>query len=296
MVQKASRSDSSSQNSPSPWGDWPEMRGEALRLPTAVSWLLAKGGIVGEKGGSASHTVSLRVWEPGGKGNCSFFDNVVTGRTENKRFSTRPSSGGRSSAVLAVSWERAASHISGLPVSGPLCRLPGRFRGQLGHRGRRAPARGLTRRPRWQFSTGQSRSGGRKRAPTAMSRLSPAPRHSGGRLVHHAWARWVGWPRSASVLPRTAVHSPRQYRQTAQPGRRESRERALCRHRSSQQGWARDGTLGPQVWTSPSWVTAPWFSTPIGRNQSPSAAPASTSGRCYPHAFVLVPWLGVLAG
>ncbi len=41
---------------------------------------------------------------------------------QNKRFSTRPSSRGRSGAVLAISWERAASHMSGLPVSGPLYR------------------------------------------------------------------------------------------------------------------------------------------------------------------------------
>ncbi len=42
--------------------------------------------------------------------------------------------------------------------------------------------------------------------------------------------------RSASVLPRTAGHSPRQCRRTVQPGRRERRESSLCRHRSSQQG------------------------------------------------------------
>ncbi len=58
-----------------------------------------------------------------------------------------PSFGGRSGALLAISWDRAASHISGLPVSGPLYRLPGRYRGQLEHRGRRAAARGSTRRP-----------------------------------------------------------------------------------------------------------------------------------------------------
>ncbi len=42
--------------------------------------------------------------------------------------------------------------------------------------------------------------------------------------------------RSASVLPRTAGHSPRQCRRTFKPGRRERPESSLCRHRSSQQG------------------------------------------------------------
>lgn len=48
MAQKASRSESSQQNSLCSRRNWPEMRGEALHLRTATSWPLAKGGVVGE--------------------------------------------------------------------------------------------------------------------------------------------------------------------------------------------------------------------------------------------------------
>ncbi len=97
-----------------------------------------------EWGGRASHTVVPWTWEPGGKGNCSFFEKVGTagpwtsGGTEtkrNRRFPSWPSTGGRSGAVLAVSWERANSNISGLPASGPLRQLPGRLGAWLGRRG-----------------------------------------------------------------------------------------------------------------------------------------------------------------
>ncbi len=43
----------------------------------------------------------------------------------------------------------------GLPVSGPLYRLSGRYRGRLEHRERRAPARGSTRRPMIQHGAEQ---------------------------------------------------------------------------------------------------------------------------------------------
>ncbi len=54
MVQKALRSDSSSQNSLSPCRDWLEARGEALRPPTALSWPL------GESEEAVRHTLSAR--------------------------------------------------------------------------------------------------------------------------------------------------------------------------------------------------------------------------------------------
>ncbi len=130
-----------------------------------------------EWGGRASHTVFPWTWEPGGKGNCSFFEKVGLGpldqrRNRNRRFSSRPSSGG-SGAVLAVSWERANSNISGLPASGPLRRLPGRLGAWLGRGGRRSPARGSTHRPMCWFGLGRSSSGGRRRAPTAITWTHP---------------------------------------------------------------------------------------------------------------------------
>ncbi len=136
-----------------------------------------------------SHTVVPWTWEPGGKGNCSFFEKVGTagpwtsGETEtkwNRRFSSRPSTGLRSGAVLAVSWERANFNISGLPVSGPLRRLPGWLGAWLGGGGRRSPARGSTHRPMCRFGLGRSSSGGHRRAPTATGRLRPGPGGSGG--------------------------------------------------------------------------------------------------------------------
>ncbi len=144
-----------------------------------------------EWGGRASHTVVPWTWEPGGNGNCSFFEKVGTtgpwtsGGTEtkrNRRFSSRPSTGGRSGAVLAVSWERANSNISGLPgpLPGLLRRLPGRLGAWLGRGGRRSPARGSTHRPMCRFGLGRSSSGGRKRAPTATGRLRPGPGGSSG--------------------------------------------------------------------------------------------------------------------
>ncbi len=122
------------------------MRAEALCPPTTVSWPLERR-VMGESE-EAEHLTHCQPMnrEPRGKGNCYFFDNVGTAGpwTEakwNRRFSTRPSFGGRSDAVLAVSWERADCHISGLP----------------------AVARGSTCRPRYRFSVGWSSSGGCRR-------------------------------------------------------------------------------------------------------------------------------------
>ncbi len=136
-----------------------------------------------EWGSRASHNAVPWTWEPEGKGNCSFFEKVGTtgpwtsGGTETKiniRFSSRPSSGGRSGAVLAVSWERANSNISGLPASGPFRRLPGRLGAWLGCGGRRSTARGSTRRPRCRFNVhiragqGKTRQGRHTGTPGSM--------------------------------------------------------------------------------------------------------------------------------
>ncbi len=59
MVQKALRSDSSSQNSLSPCRDWLEVRGEALRPRTALSWPLAKW-VAGESEEATRRTLSTR--------------------------------------------------------------------------------------------------------------------------------------------------------------------------------------------------------------------------------------------
>ncbi len=59
MVQKALRSDSSSQNSLSPCRDWLEVCGEALRPPTALSWPLARW-VAGESEEAVRRTLSAR--------------------------------------------------------------------------------------------------------------------------------------------------------------------------------------------------------------------------------------------
>ncbi len=215
----------------------------------------------------------------------------TSGRTEtkwNRRFSSRPSTGGRSGAVLAVSWERANSNISGLPVSGPLRRLPRRLGVWLGRGGRRSPARGSTRRPRGRLGLEQQinespPSGGCRRAPTVTGRLRPGPGGSGG---------WCITP-GQDVLDRLGLLL---YRRTALPGKWGCRESVPCRRHSSLPGWARDGAPGPPWWTSPSRGTMLWLSSLVERSQSPSAAPASTPGRYYPRAPVWAPWLGEPAG
>ncbi len=172
MVQKAVRSEASSPNSLGPKRDWPEVRGEEYRPRTVLSWLLAKW-VVRRQGVAHCRPMDLRtrkkrkllfLWESGG-----------TETKWNRRFSSRPSTGGRSGAVLAVSWERANSNISGLPASGPLRRLPGRLGAWQGRGGPCSPVRGSMRRPMCRFSLGRSSSGGRRRAPTATGRLRGAP-------------------------------------------------------------------------------------------------------------------------
>ncbi len=103
--------------------------------------------------------LSLRMWVP----------LTLEPVAEHNSLFSPSSFGRRSGAVLDISWDRAVSYIYGLPVSGLLYRLLGRYRGQ--HRGPHATARGSTRRPRWWFCMGESGSGGHKTEPTATSRL-----------------------------------------------------------------------------------------------------------------------------
>ncbi len=281
MVQKALRSDSSSQNSLSPCRDWLEARGEGLPSPNRTLLATGKMGRGREWGGSASHTVSPRGWKTRRKGNLLFLTMWVPlalepAAEQNEWFSPCPPSG------EGVALSSPSPEIKQLPTSpgclcqGRLYRLSGRYRGQLEHRGRRAPARGSTRRPTIQhgaerlWRTQEGAHGDKQTGSCSAAERCITP----GQDV---------LPRSASVLPRTAGHSPRQCRRTVKPGRRERRESWLCRLRSSQQGWAIDGTLGPHMWTSPSRGTAL-------RLQSLSAVPASTSGWYYPRAFNALAW------
>ncbi len=81
------------------------MRGEALRLPTAISWQLARVGLVGESEEAAHRTLSAREPEnPVEKGNCSFFENVALEpiAEQNEMILPLPSFGGRSCAVLTI--------------------------------------------------------------------------------------------------------------------------------------------------------------------------------------------------
>ncbi len=77
MVQKALRSDSSSQNSLSPCRDWLEVRGEALRPRTALSWPLAKW-VAGESEEAMRHTLSTRGSENSEERELLLLDNVST--------------------------------------------------------------------------------------------------------------------------------------------------------------------------------------------------------------------------
>ncbi len=112
MVQKAVCSEASSPNSLGPKRDWPGVRGEEYRPRTVLSWLLAKW-VVGESKETGHRTLSshgpknleekeialsLRKWVQ------LIFGPVAEQKQNgNRRLSSRPSTGGRSGAVLAVS-------------------------------------------------------------------------------------------------------------------------------------------------------------------------------------------------
>ncbi len=201
MVQKAVRSEASSPNSLGPKRDWPKVRGEECRPRTVLSWLLAKW-VVGESEEAGRRTLSSHgpenpeekeialSWESG------YFQN------RNGRFSSRPSTRGRSGAVLAVSWERANSNISGLPTSGPLRRLPGRLGAWLGRGGaallREARRAGQGIDSAWGGAALEDAGG----CPRRWADWGLAP----GTAVDGASCRGrcAGSPRSAAVPPRTA--------------------------------------------------------------------------------------------
>ncbi len=259
-----------------------------------------------EWGGRASHTVVPWTWEPGGKGNCSFFEKVGTRKNKNRR------------------WEQEQKQTKQKIL------LPALHRGK-----ERRCSRRLLRKSKHQHlrvahvraasSTSWTTWGlaGTWGAPLSCERLdAPAyvsiwpgaeqlwrtqeGAHSDGQIeawprgqrwmVHHAGAGCAGSPRSAAVPPRTAGQSPRRCRRTALPGRWGRRESVPCRRPSSLPGWARDGAPGPPWWTSPSRGTVPWLSSLVERSQSPCAAPASTPDRYYPRAPFWAPWLGEPAG
>ncbi len=104
MAQKAVRSEASSPNSLGPERDWPEVRGEECRPRTVLSWLLAKW-VVGESEEAGRRTLSSHGPEnPEEKEIALSLKRWVRTETKrNRRFSSRPSTGGRSGGVLAVS-------------------------------------------------------------------------------------------------------------------------------------------------------------------------------------------------
>ncbi len=274
MVQKALRSDSSSQNSLSPCRDWLEARGEGLPSPNRTLLATGKMGRGREWGGSASHTVSPRGWKLGGKGICSFFDNVALepAAEQNEWFSPCPPSG------EGVALSSPSPEIKQLPTS-PGCLCQGRFIASLDDIGASWNTGGAAllreaRRAGLRFSTGRSSSGGHRRAPTATSRLGLALRRSGA--SRRGKMCCLGLLLYCRELLGTVLDSVA--------------EQSSLGVRSSQHGRAIDGALGPQMWTSPSRGTVLWLPSPVGRGQSLSAVPASTSGWYYPRAFNALAW------
>ncbi len=92
--------------------------------------------------------------------------------------------------------KRANSNISGLPASGPLCRLPGRLGAWLGRGERRFPARGSTRR-RFVGSGDRSLHLGNARVPPGHSAVEGSE-DGGGRRA--ASGRERGHPRLRQLL------------------------------------------------------------------------------------------------
>ncbi len=291
MVQKAVHSEASSPNSLGRKRNWPEVHGEECRPRTVLSWLLVKW-VMGESEEAGRRTLLSHgpenpeekeialSWESGNRWPLDQRQN------RNRRFSSRPSTGGRSGAVLAVSWERANSN-SRLPASGPLHRLPGRLWALLGCGGCCSPARGSTCRPRYRFGLIDSAeqlkdAGGHPRRRVDWG-LAPGAAVDGASRR----GRCAGSPRSAAVLPRTAGQSPRQCRRTAPPGRWGRRESVPCRRPSSLPGWARDGAPGPPWWTSPSRGTVLWLSSLVEWSQSPVRSSCINPGSVLPSCTCL---------
>ncbi len=268
------RSEASSPNSLGPERDWPEVRGEECRPRTVLYLATGKMGRGREWGGRASHTVVPWTWEPGGKGNCSFFEKVGTagpwtsGGTEtkrNRRFSSRPSTGGRSGAVLAsllrksklqhlrVARVRAASSTSWTTW------------GLAGTRGAPLSCERLDAPAYVSIWPGAEQLWRTQEGTHGDGQTEAWPR--GQRwMVHHAGAGCAGSPRSAAVPPRTAGRSPRRCRRTALPGRCGVEKACLVDILHLCQVEPEMAHPGPPWLTSPSRVTAPWLSSSFVMN------------------------------
>ncbi len=257
-----------------------------------------------ECGDWVSCTAILALLGPGEKGNCSFFEVLGTtgwrasGGTEqkgNKRFSTRPSSGGRSGAVT-ISW-RAGSRDSGSPVSGtPLAlALHGLGRGRDGLR--RFPAASSTLRPLWRLLLRPSWSGGGGAGGRVRRRADGGAAAGGG--VETAADRRGRICRNASVCC-CAAENCWAKPSTASPNRPAweigASKNGVCQTPSYPPRSAIGGAPGPPTWTSSDPGPAPWLSSPAGRGPSLCAVPAIQLGQHHPRATALTPWPGGLAG
>ncbi len=219
----------------------------------------------------------------------------ASGGTEQK-FSTRPSSGGRSGAI-AISW-RAGSRGSGSPVPGTPPTLALHRLGRGGGGPRRFPVASSMLRPLWRLLLWPSWSGGggRRRAPSATSRRRGCSRRWGWRQQRTAGAGCDETPPSASVRRRTVGQSPPPLRRIGRPGRSGSPGSGACRTPSYPPRSATGGAPGPLMWTSSDPGPAPWLSSPLARGPSLCAVPATHLGQHHPRAAVSTPWPGGPAG
>ncbi len=112
----------------------------------------------------------------------------------------------------------------GLPVSGPLYRLSGRYQGQLEHRGRRAPVRGSTRRPTIQHGAEQlwrPQEGAHGDKQTGACSAAERCITPGQDVLDSLGLLLYCRELLGTVLDSVA--------ETVKPGRRERRESSLCR-------------------------------------------------------------------
>ncbi len=130
----------------------------------------------------------------------------------NGRFSSRPSTRGRSGCCSRRLLRKSKfQHLQEGPRQGRFVDLLDNLGPGWDAGGRRSPARGSTRRPRYRFGLGRSSSGGRRRAPTAMGRLRPGPGDSGGWCITPRQVCWIAsvcccnaencWAKPSTVSP-----------------------------------------------------------------------------------------------
>ncbi len=235
-----------------------------------------------ECGDGVSRTAILALLGPGEKGNCSYevlgtTDPGASGGTEQK-FSTRPSSGGRSGAI-AISW-RAGSRGSGSPSQGR--RLPWHFTGLAGAEAGRAAF--LRPAPCCGHCEG-----------CCCGRAGAEVEAAGGRLRRRAGG---GAAAGGGV-------------ETAADRRGRMRNASIC-FCAAENCWAKSSTASPNrpAWEigesrkrclSDSLISAkvmalPWLSSPLARGPSLCAVPATHLGQHHPRAAVSTPWPGGPAG